>query len=312
MIRLLVTDLDNTVYDWLGAHMPAFNAQVVELSRLTGLPKEELLAAYRRVHQRRHTSEYAYAFLELDVLDEFDGGLDPAERLRRYSTALHAYRAEHLRCLRLYPGVRATFGELRARGIRVVAHTDAMMFYASLRICVLGLEPLLDGLFAVRDHAWPEGVSPPFGELFSVQTRFRSAVAVQEELPRDLVKPDPEVLWRILRRFDVAPAETVYVGDSLSKDVRVAQRAGVHDVYAEHGLAYDSPLYEQLVEVTHWSAADVRRETELRRHPVSPTARISAFPKLVDVLEDLDTMDEKEAFGKAHGAPPCSTARAGA
>jgi FMN phosphatase YigB (HAD superfamily) len=311
VIKLLVTDLDNTVYDWLGAHVPAFNAQVVELSRLTGLPEQELLAAYRRVHQRQHTSEYAYAFLELDVLDELDGGLDPAERLQRYGTALHAYRAEHLRRLRLYPGVRATLGELSARGIKVVAHTDAMMFYASLRICVLGLEPLLDGLFAVRDHDWPAGVSPPFGELFSARERFRSAVAVQEELPRDLVKPDPEVLWRILRRFDVAPAETVYVGDSLSKDVRVAQRAGVHDVYAEHGLAYDSPLYEQLVEVTHWSAADVRRETELRRHPVSPAARISAFPELVDVLEGLNTMHEKEAFGKAHVALPCSTARAG-
>lgn len=312
MIRLLVTDLDNTVYDWLGAHVPAFNAQVAELSRLTGLPEEELLAAYRRVHQRRHTSEYAYAFLELDVLDELDGGLDPAERLRRYGTALHAYRAEHLRCLRLYPGVRATLGKLRARGIRVVAHTDAMMFYASLRICVLGLEPLLDGLFAVRDHDWPAGVSPPFGELFSAQAQFRSAVAIQEELPPDLVKPDPEVLWRILRRFDVTPAETVYVGDSLSKDVRVAQRASVHDVYAEYGLAYDSPLYERLVEVTHWSAADVRRETELRQHPVSPTARISAFSELVGVLEDTDAMDEKEAFRKAHGAPPRSTAKAGA
>lgn len=67
------------------------------------------------------------------------------------------------------------------------------------------------------------------------------------------------------------------------------------------------------VEGQRLSAADVRRETELRQHPVSPTARISAFPELVDVLEDLDAMDEKEALGKPHDAPPfCSTARAGA
>jgi phosphoglycolate phosphatase len=311
VIKLLVTDLDNTAYDWLGAHVPAFNAQVTELNRLTGIPETDLLGAYRRVHRDRHTSEYAYAFLELDVLDEFDGGLDPAERLRRYRTALHAYRAEHLRCLRLYPGVLATLSELRGRGVRVVAHTDAMMFYASLRICVLGLEPLLDGLFAVRDHDWPAGVSPPFGELFSARARFRSAVAVQEELPRDLVKPDPEVLWRILRRFDVAPAETAYVGDSLSKDVRVAQRAGVHDIYAEHGLSYDSPLYERLVEVTHWNAADVKRETELRRHPVSPTARVSSFPELTGVLEDLDAKSGAGTPGSVPSASRHPTAKAG-
>lgn len=309
MIKLLVTDLDNTVYDWLGAHVPAFNAQLEEIGRLTGLPEEDLLGAYRRVHQRRHTSEYAYAFLELDVLDELDGGLDPAGRLRRYGSALQAYRTEHLRCLRLYPGVHETLSELCARGVRVVAHTDAMMFYASLRICVLGLEPLLDGLFAVRDHRWPAGVSPPFSELFSAPARFRSTVTVQEELPPDLVKPDPEVLWRILRRFDLTPAETAYVGDSLSKDMRVAQRAGVHDIYAEHGLAYGSPLYERLVEVTHWSAADVRRETELHRHPVTPIARISAFPELVEIL---DTMGEKEASVNDLGATPRPTASAGA
>ena len=300
MIKLLVTDLDNTVYDWLGAHVPAFNAQIAELGRLTGLPEQELLGAYRRVHQRQHTSEYAYAFLELDVLDGFDGGLGPSERLRRYGTALQVYRAEHLRRLRLYPGVHATLSELRARGIRVVAHTDAMMFYASLRVCVLGLEPLFDGLFAVRDHIWPAGVLPPFSELFSGHDRFRSRVATQEELPPDLVKPDPEVLWRILRRFDVTSAETLYVGDSLSKDVRVAQRAGVHDVYAEHGLAYNSPLYGRLVEVTHWSAADVRAETELRRHPVSPTAKISAFPELVHVIDDLEASISSLRTGSAH------------
>lgn len=288
MIKLLVTDLDNTVYDWLDAHVPALNAQVAEMGRLTGLTQEELLASYRRVHQRKHTSEYAFAFLELDVLDAIDGGLSSSQRLVQYRMALDAYRVEHLRRLRLYPGVSETLREIRERGIKVVAHTDAMMFYASLRVCVLGLEPMLSGLFAVEDHTWPAGVQPPFSDLFSGPTPFRSNVEIQEELPPDLIKPDPDVLRRILRRFEMDPAATLYVGDSLTRDISVAQRAGVHDVYAEHGLAYDSPLYQRLVEVTHWRAADVRRETELRRHPVSPTARIATFSKLLDTIDQLE------------------------
>lgn len=36
-----------------------------------------------------------------------------------------------------------------------------------------------------------------------------------EELPRDLVKPDPEVLWRILRRFDATPADRDQMLDAI-------------------------------------------------------------------------------------------------
>jgi FMN phosphatase YigB (HAD superfamily) len=288
MIRLVVTDLDNTVYDWLGSHVPAFDAQVAEMARLTGLSENQLLDSYRRVHQRVHTSEYAYAFLELDVLDQLDAGLPPRERLDRYASALVAYREEHLRRLALYEGVEETLIALRERGVMVIAHTDAMMFYASLRVSILGLAPLLDGLFAPADHSWPAGVRPPFAELFGDPATRRSSVGIQEEFPRHLLKPDPEVLWRILRHFDVAPEEVLYVGDSLAKDVRVAQRAGVHDVHAEHGLSVASPLYERLVAVTHWSAEDVRRERQLSQERVTPTARIGAYPELLEVIEELD------------------------
>jgi FMN phosphatase YigB (HAD superfamily) len=288
VIRLLVTDLDNTVYDWLHSHIPAFEAQVAEMVRLTGLGEDELLGSYRRVHQRVHTSEYAYAFLELDALDELDGGLPPRERLDRYGSALVAYREEHLRRLALYEGVQETLVALRERGVVVVAHTDAMMFYASLRVSLLGLAPLLDGLFAPADHSWPAGVRPPFADLFEDPTTCRTSVRTQEEFPRHLLKPNPEVLWRILRHFDVAPEEALYVGDSLTKDVRVAQRAGVHDVHAEHGLSVGSPLYERLVAVTHWSAEDVRRERQLSEERVTPTGRVGIYRELLEVIEELD------------------------
>jgi FMN phosphatase YigB (HAD superfamily) len=288
VIRLVVTDLDNTAYDWLHSHVPAFEAQVAEMVRLTGLDEDELLDSYRRVHQRVHTSEYAYAFLELDALDELDRGLRPRERLQRYGSALVAYREEHLRRLALYEGVEETLMALRERGVVVVAHTDAMMFYASLRVSLLGLASLLDGLFAPADHAWPAGILPPFADLFENPTTRRTSVRTQEEFPRHLLKPHPEVLWRILRHFDVAPEEALYVGDSLAKDVRVAQRAGVHDVHAEHGLSIGSPLYGRLVAVTHWSAEDVRRERQLSEERVTPTARIGTYRELLGVIEELD------------------------
>ena len=42
-ISLVVTDLDNTVYDWLNAFVPAFYAMVHEAAPLIGVDEEELL-----------------------------------------------------------------------------------------------------------------------------------------------------------------------------------------------------------------------------------------------------------------------------
>lgn len=284
MIKLVICDLDNTLYDWVGSHIPAFNAMLAELQRETGLPQEQLLASFRTVHQRHGTSEYALALAELDVLDD---DLDPAQRLARHSAALGAFAEVRNRTLRLYPGVLETLRTLRGEGRKLVAHTDASMYYASLRVCRLGLEEVLDGLFAPAGHAFPPGLTPD-RHLFSDTQRCRSRVPVQEELPNHLVKPDPEVLWDILDRFGVAANEAVYVGDSLAKDMLLAQRAGVADVFAAYGPNYDSDLYRRLVEITHWTPADVERETQLRAHNVTPSFRIDRFDELLAVADQLD------------------------
>jgi FMN phosphatase YigB (HAD superfamily) len=284
MIKLVITDLDNTLYDWVGSQIPAFNAMLAQLQRETGLPEQQLLDSFRRVHQRHGTSEYALA-LALAELDVLDG--DPAARLARHAGSVAAFATVRDQTLRLYPHVIDTLRTLRREGRKVVAHTDAFMHYASLRVCQLGLEDVLDGLFAPAGHPFPNDQVPD-RDLFSDAQRCRSRVPIHEELPNQLVKPDPEVLWDILDRFGVAASEAVYVGDSLSKDMLLAQRAGVADVFAAYGPNYDSDLYRRLVEITHWTAADVERETQLRAHEVTPTFRIDRFDELLAVVDQLD------------------------
>jgi FMN phosphatase YigB (HAD superfamily) len=286
MIRLVITDLDNTLYDWVGAHVPAFNAMVQQLERSTRQTEADLLASFRRVHRRHRTSEYAFGVLELDVLAEEDTELDASERLIKYADALQAFYTARDEHLRLYDGVVETLERLKAHGTRVVAHTDAMMLYASGRVCQLGLEPLLDGLFATTDHALPPGVSLPDAHLYSDAGRCRSSVPIQGELTE--LKPDARVLAKILARFETTPRDAVYIGDSLSRDVLLAQRAGVHDVFARYGPSYDSALYQRLVEITHWTPEDVARETELRRHKVEPSFVVDRFAELYGVVRALE------------------------
>ena len=51
MIKLVITDLDDTLYSWIGFFIPAFYDMVQELSLLINVPQEKLLEEYKAIHQ---------------------------------------------------------------------------------------------------------------------------------------------------------------------------------------------------------------------------------------------------------------------
>lgn len=288
MIKLVICDLDNTLYDWVGYFVPAFDAMVGELVDATGISEEKLLDSFRRVHQRRGTSEYALAVAELDVLAEVDASLNVRERLNKHSAALAAFRERRRRGLHLYPDVRRTVEALRNADKAIVAHTDAMGIYARTRLRQLGIEDLFDGVWALSDHELP-------GELH--HDEVRRLLDVEPESSRQLLgrdvspaesKPNPAVVHEILRSFGAAPDEALYIGDNLTKDVLVAQCAGVVDVYAAYGRAHERAQYQRLVDITHWTESDVRRERELRQPDVRPTYVVERFSDILYIVADLD------------------------
>jgi phosphoglycolate phosphatase len=61
------------------------------------------------------------------------------------------------------------------------------------------------------------------------------------------------------------PAQAAYLGDSLMKDIVMAQSAGVLDIHAQYGIAQHREGYDLLRRVTHWSDQHVEREKELTR-----------------------------------------------
>jgi phosphoglycolate phosphatase len=87
---------------------------------------------------------------------------------------------------------------------------------------------------------------------------------VHRHTPRGELKPNPEILKAILRDIGASPEESIYVGDSLMKDVAMAQEAGVTDVYAKYGDRRGSAQYDLLREVTHWPAEEVEQEKKFQ------------------------------------------------
>jgi hypothetical protein len=103
-------------------------------------------------------------------------------------------------------------------------------------------------------------------------------------------KPDATVLKAILADLNVPEEECIYVGDSLFKDVAMAQDAGVEDVWARYGQAQSRPEYDLLREVTHWSDADVQRERLVRGRDVNPRHTLTnSFAELLTQFEFGDS-----------------------
>lgn len=84
--------------------------------------------------------------------------------------------------------------------------------------------------------------------------------------PEGELKPNPDILLSIVSDLGFSADQTVYVGDKLLKDVWMAQRAGVLDVFAEYGAAEHREEYDLLRKVTHWTPEMVEAE----RHALRP------------------------------------------
>ena len=79
LYKLLITDLDDTLYSWTGFYIPAFYAMAEKVSHLTGIGMEQLLDEYRSVHQEKGSVEYPFATLRLPSVRAFFAGKSDEE-----------------------------------------------------------------------------------------------------------------------------------------------------------------------------------------------------------------------------------------
>jgi phosphoglycolate phosphatase-like HAD superfamily hydrolase len=253
---VLITDLDNTLFDWVDLWHACFTAMMGKVVEISGIPFDELKPEIRKVHQRHGTSEYSFLLEELPALSRKLGGKSAAQI---FQPAIEAYQVERRRKLALYPTVAETLLKIKGTGAAVVGYTESMAFYSNYRVRRLGLDGVFDFMFSPKDHDIPESISLKDIRKYPV-SHYEFRYTKQERTPKDSLKPDAIVLLKIIEDLGIDKSECVYVGDSPTKDVAMAQDARVADVYAKYGKAQHTDAYALLREVTHWSDADVERE----------------------------------------------------
>jgi FMN phosphatase YigB (HAD superfamily) len=272
---VLITDLDNTLFDWVELWHRCFEAMLERLIEISGVKRETLIDEIRTVHQRHRTSEYAFLIEELPSLDAGMGSI------AKYQPAIDAFRKTRRETLTLYPTVADTLLKLRGRGARLVGYTESLSFYSSYRVRRLGLDGIFEYIFSPPDHEIPSGIDLNKIRKYSA-SHYELKSTKHVHTPRGIFKPSKEVLHSIIGLLGVEASECVYVGDSLAKDVSMAQDAGIDDVWAKYGLSLDTPAYNLLRSVTYWSDADIEREKQILECGVRPTTTLNeSFSELL-------------------------------
>jgi phosphoglycolate phosphatase-like HAD superfamily hydrolase len=281
---LLITDLDNTLYDWVSFFAQSFRAMVDKLVDVTGTDRQQVLGEFKAVHQRYGNSEQPFAILELPSIARRFPGVSRQELLATLSEPLRAFDATRDRTLRLYDGVQSTLDEFHRRGVRIIGHTEAIGVNAYSRLRRLGLLQYFTRLYVLEGHLLPH--PDPSREPDDL---LRSELLRQ--VPRAERKPNPELLGDICRREGVPINATWYVGDSLTRDMAMAKDAGAVAVWARYGTHYDASLWNTLVSVTHWTPEDVAREAALKaRHAlVKPDYILDAFSQLLEIPRESES-----------------------
>jgi len=250
---IVVTDLDNTLYNFVDYFAPAFRAMVHVVARCVSLSEEEVTEDFRRTYQRYGTVEYAFAVQELTCVQ----ALSEEQRQRTVHAARVAFGGTRRKRLRLYPGVKETLLWLSANCTVLCAVTNAPAYQVYRRLHDLGIARLFTAI-----GAWEGNIVPPSEPAASARyaqhlTEIDKRVSLSMRLARADSKPRPRMFEEILKRFETPGAFMVAMGDSIEKDLRPASAHGMVTVWARYCTVTDKTNQKTLDSITPWDGAEM-------------------------------------------------------
>lgn len=277
MIKLLVTDLDDTLYSWIGFFVPAFYGMIDELSHILGKDRDSIIQEYKVVHQEKGSVEYPYATLLLPSVKDTFPDYTRQQIIDVLDPAFHRFNSIRKNELRLFPHVKETLEQLKSVGITIVGYTESAEENGYYRLNKLGIDNLFRKVYVSSSQYDRPGHLPSSEKTQIVQGK----------------KPNSTLLLQILQDENVRSTEAIYIGDSLTKDIYMAREAGVISVLCKYPTRPDAEdLYRRLVAITNWTELDFKYESKLKaeckRESIQPDYTIKSFDEVIEIIEGLN------------------------
>jgi len=253
---ILLTDIDNTLYDFVDFYGMAFRGMLHVLSKQLRAPEERLLLEFKSVFQVTGTLDYQFLIQSLASARHLTG--EPLDRLIRYGR-IGFDRVKRKRLVP-YPGILDALKLLERGGVSIIGVTNAPYYHAIRRLQDIGAFQFFSGLVA-----W-EGKSPPSDDERAV-ARYRSVrelamsrLRVFELFPKELSKPNPFPFLLLKERLDCG-ASVFSLGDSISKDLAPSAVLDARTIWARYGTVVNQRNLQTVLEITPWSDTDIKQHS---------------------------------------------------
>lgn len=280
--KTLITDVDNTLFDWVEIWHASFSEMLSKVAEMTGVTYEELYPQIKSIHQAHGTSEYAYLLEELPALKILN------EDVRRevILEGNRSFSEARSRTAKLYPGVLEALRHLRRQNVKIVAFTESFSVYTACRFQACGLDGIVDVLYSPEKHHISSSEYAALSHSHEEDHILHDTEI--RHTPAGVTKPNADLLRSIVAEVGSSVDECVYVGDSLMKDIAMAQILGVTDAHAAYGHAQHREEYSLLKLVTHWPDAVVQKESETNSGGVVvPTHKLKeSFAEILDLFSE--------------------------
>ncbi len=275
MIKLVITDLDDTLYSWIGFFVPAFYNMVQELSKILDISEEELLIEYKAVHQNAGSVEYPYATLNLPAIKKKFPEYSKEQIQEVLNPAFHSFNSVRKDKLQLYPNVNGFLEFLTLHNIAVVGYTESAEENGFYRLQKLNIDQYFKKLY-VSDSQY---VRPN-----NIPSSSKTQIVHGK-------KPNPDLLQQICDNENISLNEAIYIGDSLTKDIFMAKQAGILSVWLNYAID-NGDLYKKLVAISHWSEEDFIREKQIKEQWInsglSPDFTIKSFSEVIEIISKIN------------------------
>jgi len=280
--KALFTDLDDTMYSWVGFFAPSFRAMIHVTQKVTKIDEETLYDSFKKVYKRHNSLEYSFVIQELDIWEKLGWNTQRVleEVVKPARGAVRRVRKKHYA---LFSGVRDTLKWLRNQNIQVFAITNAPGYIAHKRLRVLQVDTYIDCLVFFKDYYVPQDVPD---DVRKKVDKEKSSVKLVREFDISEAKPDPKALRKLIAEFNLDIKKTYLIGDSLENDIYLAQKAGIIDIWAKYGK--ENLLQKDLETIGKIStfSEEEKNENIILRQSIKPTFTVNSFDEIRSIIGD--------------------------
>jgi len=209
---VLLTDIDNTLYDFVDFYARAFRSMVHLLASDLGESEDDLIEDFRRLFQERGSVDQSYLIEYLKAVKNL-----PTERVH-FLTARgrRAFDLTRQKYLRPYAEIPMVLKALHDAGVRIVAVTNAPYHYAFTRLRSIGVLDFFFGLIAWEGCEAPNEIAAR--KYMKIRDQAGRRLRCFRTFEKQMSKPS-SLPFELVRDYFGVRGEYYALGDSVTKDL---------------------------------------------------------------------------------------------